>query len=47
MSDQETQPGDPAEEETEEIGTGVDFVDPLKRDEDQPGLDPIVTLPPD
>ena len=47
MSEHETQPPEPPEEETEEVGTGVDFIDPLKRDEEQPGLDPIITLPPD
>ena len=43
---QDLPPGD-----EEEIGTGVDPLDPLKRDpeedETMPGLDPVVILPPD
>ena len=38
-------------DETEEIGAGIDPVDPLKRDREDddsmPGLDPVVTLPPE
>jgi hypothetical protein len=39
-------------DETEEIGAGIDPVDPLKRDADDgddsmPGLDPVVTIPPE
>jgi hypothetical protein len=41
----------PSPEETEEIGAGIDPVDPLKRDPDDddsmPGLDPVVTVPPE
>jgi hypothetical protein len=41
------------QEETEEVGTGIDPVDPLKRDpgeeeEEMPGLDPVVSpIPPE
>jgi hypothetical protein len=42
----------PPEPDQEELDPGIDFTDPLKRDsgdddEDMPGLDPVVTLPPD
>jgi hypothetical protein len=47
----EEQPKPAPEPEQEEVGTGIDFTDPLKRDsdddEEMPGLDPVVTLPPD
>jgi hypothetical protein len=44
-------PDEPPSEETE-IGTGIDPVDPLKRDPDEdgemPGLDPVVSpIPPE
>lgn len=44
---------DPATPEEEDIGTGIDFVDPIKRDPDEPeeempGLDPMVgPVPPE
>ena len=47
LSEHETETPEPAEGETDEIGTAIDPLDPMKRDEDQPGLDPIITLPPD
>jgi hypothetical protein len=48
----EEQPTPPPEPGEEELDTGIDFTDPLKRDsddddEDMPGLDPVVTLPPE
>jgi hypothetical protein len=47
MSEPTTPESDPAEPE-EELPE-FDFLDPLKRDEDEtpPGLDPIVTIPPE
>ncbi len=43
---------DTPQEETEEVGTGIDPIDPLKRDPDEeetmPGLDPVVSpVPPE
>ena len=48
MSEQET-PKDPAEEPAETELPEIDYTDPLKRDDDEtmPGLDPVVTIPPD
>jgi hypothetical protein len=47
----EERPTPPRKPDEEEIDTGIDFADPLKRgpddDEDMPGLDPVVTLPPE
>jgi hypothetical protein len=47
----EEQPAAPPEPDEEELDTGIDFTDPLKRDadddDDMPGLDPVVTLPPE
>lgn len=39
-------------EEDEELEQDIDFADPLKRDpddpdEEQPGLDPAITIPPE
>ena len=43
---------EPTPEETEEVGPGIDPLDPLKRDRDDepamPGLDPVVSpIPPE
>jgi hypothetical protein len=38
----EAEPPDQEEELTE-----IDLVDPLKREEDMPGLDPVVATPPE
>jgi hypothetical protein len=48
----EEQPSPPPEGPEQEDVEGIDFTDPLKRDpddedEDMPGLDPVVTLPPE
>jgi hypothetical protein len=43
--DEETPEAKPPEQE-EEL-TELDLVDPLKREEDMPGLDPVVPTPPE
>jgi hypothetical protein len=49
MAEEPRPPSDPPDQE--ELETGIDFADPLKRDanenEEMPGLDPVVTLPPE
>ena len=46
--DKENRPTNPEPDREEDLAE-FDFADPLKRDEDDslPGIDPIVTIPPD
>jgi hypothetical protein len=52
MTENDIPPAESPPEEAEEVGTGIDFADPLKRDPDEdetmPGLDPVVSpIPPE